>query len=260
MSDPNDQAKRNSRTIHKRIFKLKRPELGKKEDKRKRKRPGPKKKLLNKLAPELVRRHLEDKHTEVLSNLTRGLKVGCYELQQAKKSLHRARRIVIKKMLAYTYSDTEICMELGITGGQLGLYKTNLYKEEVIALKKKTPEESFIEYKHNQMEVVKDIDVMIQLSKDGGTVSSLSSALKTKSDILRDIATRAQEMGFMEKKPTEMKLIGGIDLTGISTEDILEMNARQVALIDKLGRGEMTSTKEIDRTLNPSKLKLVVNN
>lgn len=200
----------------------------------------------NLIIPDHVEKFLGEAERKVLSNLVRGLKVGKDETHRAKTSLHRARRIVIKKMIAYSYTDTEICMELEISGIQLHQYKRALYKEEIEALDKSTGEEQFVQYRHLQMEVVKDIDLLVENFKNSNNVNALSNALKTKSDIIRDIATKAQEMGLMTRKPNELKLVNDVDLTKLSTVELMELNEKQLELIRAVGKGELTSTSEIN--------------
>lgn len=202
------------------------------------------------IIPEVVVKHLEDHHQETLSNLTRGLKVPPKELEQAQLSLHRARKIVIKKMIAYSYTDSEIIMEIGISGRQLANYKKALYKEEINALKVMTAEEQYVNYRHCQMEVIKDIDVLLQECRSNNNTNVLSNMLKTKSDILRDIATKAQEMGLMTKVADELKVIGGVDLAQLNNEQLNDLIYKQQALVHKVQRGELTSRTEISAALS----------
>jgi len=203
--------------------------------------------------PEQVTRYLDEHHVEVLSNLTRGLKVTDKERDKAKISLHRARRIVIKKMIAYSYTDSEIILELNINGAQLAAYKKALYKEEILTLKKMTAEEQYVNYRHTQMEVVKDIDLLIQKFKDSNNANALSNALKTKSDVLRDIATKAQEMGLMTKVANEIKVIGEVDMSQLDNKQLLRMLMKQQLLVDKVAKGELTNRSEIKRALTVDK-------
>jgi len=199
--------------------------------------------------PESVGRWLDDEHIYVLDNLTRGLRVEAPLVKKAKLSLHKARKIVIKKMLAYTYTDSEICLELDLTGNELHNYKRALYKEEIESLRKSTAEEQFVQYRHNQMEVIKDLDVLIEKFKSGTNSNALANALKVKFEILRDIAAKAQEMGFMEKKPEELKVIGEVDLAELSNDQMLSLVQRQQDLVNRVAAGELTSVGKIKKAL-----------
>lgn len=193
----------------------------------------------------------------ILSNLTRGLKVTSNELNRAKRSLHRARKIGIKKMLALSYTDTEICMELNIGGISLAKYKKDLFRDEVKALTEASPDELFVMYKFNQMEVVKELDVVIHKYKGiDGNCNALASALKTKADILRDIAEKAIKMGYMDKQQNVGDFVNGVNLHDVSDDDLMEMNIDQLELLKDLKQGKLTSTTEIKRVFKPT-LKLV---
>lgn len=202
--------------------------------------------------PKSVGRWLNESDKNTFENLTRGLRVTDKERDRAKVSLHHARKIVIKKMIAYCYTDSEICMELEITGKQLAAYKKALYKEEIEALRKSGPEDQFVQYRHNQMEVIKDIDMLIEKFKDTKAVNALANALKTKSEILRDIANKAQEMGFMEKRAQELKIVNDIDLTALSNAQLLDLVERQQQLVSKVAKGNVTSLTEIKNAMKVS--------
>jgi len=199
--------------------------------------------------PPNVRNWLDDHHEEVFANLTRGLKVAKPLIAKAKRSLHLARKIVIKKMLAYSYTDSEICMELELNGNQLQQYKRSLFKEEIEALRKSTPEEQFVQYRHNQMEVIKDIDMLILKFRETKHLSALSNALRTKSEILKDISSKAQEMGFMEKRASEVKIINDIDLSQLKPDELFSLIQRQQNLVKKVAKGQITSLTEIKNSL-----------
>jgi len=196
---------------------------------------------------------IDDHHEKTLEHLTRGLKIARPDILKAKKSLHLARRIVIKKMLAYSYTDSEICFELDLSGNQLQQYKRALFKEEIEALKHSTPEEQFIQYRHNQMEVIKDLDMLIEKFKATQHLNALSNCLRTKSDILKDISNRAQEMGFMEKKAQEVKIINDIDLGELSSKELFGLVERQQALVQKVSAGNVTSLSEIRKSMKVDK-------
>lgn len=204
--------------------------------------------------PKSIEKYLNDENQVVFENLNRGLRVSDKERGRAKSSLHYARKSIIKKMKAYCYTDSEICLELEINGTQLQNYKKAMYKEEIEALKKSTPEEQFIEYRHNQMEVVKDIDTLIERFRDNKMVNAISNALKTKSEILKDIANRAQEMGFMEKKIQELKIINDVDLATLSTDQLFDLVQKQQRLVNKVARGNVTNITEIKNSMKVEEL------
>jgi len=199
--------------------------------------------------PPQVGKWLTENDTQVLSNLTRGLKVAEKDKDKAKRNLHTARKLCIKKMIAYCYTDAEICLELEINGSQLHQYKRVLFRDEIEAMKKSTPEEQFVQYRHIQMEIVKDIDVLIEKYKETNHANALNNALKTKSDILRDIAVKAQDMGFMEKKAGELKVTHNVDLSQLNDQQLLDLLIRQHALVQKLAKGKVVPLKEIKRSM-----------
>lgn len=201
---------------------------------------------------ESVARHLEGHYKETLSNLARGLKVDQYDVDRARKSLHRARRIVIKQMMAYSYSDTEICLELDVNAAQLMLYKRKLLAQEIETLKNTTAEEQFVMFRSSQLEVIKDCDVIINKFRDEPAYkATVAGMLKLKSEAISRINDKMEKMGFMKVVKDIDNPFDNLNLESFTQEEIIAHNKVVMDMMDDINSGK--------KFLNKDKISNVIN-
>ncbi len=161
--------------------------------------------------------------TDKLNDMTRGLKLPKGADTNARLNFYSAREAFVKQAIALNYTDTEICAALKCTGKKLQTYKSRVFTNEATVLNRMTQMEHFIEYKLKTMEVIKDIDVLVEKFRVGNNLMGLSSALKAKQDAIERLKGATQEVGLMDKKADEVKIIGGINMRELSQEELLEV-------------------------------------
>lgn len=177
--------------------------------------------------------------TDILQEMTRGLEMPEDQTWRAKESFFAARDQFVKHAIALNYTDTEICRTLKITGHTLHNIKARIFQNEVESLTKMTQLEHFVEYRLKQMEVIKDLDVLIEQFRAGKNLQGLSSALKAKTEALKELKEAAQEVGLLDRKPEEVILVNGVNVKELSNAD----------LMDKITDGYKTIHKLMDNVL-----------
>jgi len=183
-----------------------------------------------------------------LANLTRGLELPKDFTTGARVNFYTARDQFVKQAIALNYTDKEICTALDIGGKLLADIKTRIFKEEIKTLDSMSQKEHFVEYKLKQYEVIKDLDTLIEKHRRGNNLVGLQSALKQKSDVLKELKSSAQEIGIMKKKAEEVKIIEGRNVKELSNEEIINNIQKQNSLINSLlGNSNITLERTTDK-------------
>ncbi len=100
-------------------------------------------------------------------------------------------------------------------------------------------EELFVQYKLQQMEVVKDLDVIVEQFKGTKQLTALAAALKAKSDIYNEIINKGYEFGVIEKTPEKSAvLVGSIDITSASLEELKSAASKNNEELRKITQSE----------------------
>lgn len=137
------------------------------------------------------------------------------EVRQAKKDL-------VRTLIALNYNDYEMIEYLEIPAKELAKLKKEIFFEELTIHRQMNNEELFIQYKLQQMEVIKDLDVIIERFKGSKQLTALAAAMRTKSDIYNEIINKGYEFGVIEKAPDKSAvIIGNIDV-GNAKLDVLK--------------------------------------
>ncbi len=147
-------------------------------------------------------------------------------LTESKKSKkyeesRRARKDLVRTLISLNYNDHEMCEYLYIDVKELSRLKKEVYFEELSVHRQMTNEELFVQYKLQQMEVVKDLDVIVERFKGSKQLTALAGALKAKSEIYNDIINKGYEFGVIDKTPDKAALlVGNLDITSASLSDL----------------------------------------
>lgn len=169
-----------------------------------------------------------------LAEITRGLQLPEDATAKARTSYYTSRELFVKQCIALNYTDTEICRALKVTGRILAQIKAKIFQAEVEGLQKMSQLEHFVEYKLKQMEVVKELDVLIEEYRDSKNLQGLSASLKAKQEALKEIKSAAQDVGLLDKKPEEVIFVNGQNTKELSNEDLVNNIAEGYQHIQRL--------------------------
>lgn len=168
------------------------------------------------------------------SETTRGLKMpdDVEKLLDSDKKSKRyeasrqAKKDLVRTLIALNYNDYEMCEYLQITGKELAKFKKEVFFEELTVHRQMSNEELYVQYKLQQMEIVKDLDVIIERFKGSKQLTALAAAMRTKSDIYNEIISKGYEFGVIEKTAEKsISLIGNVDIgTATMTELKSQLN------------------------------------
>ena len=112
----------------------------------------------------------------------------------------------VKRLLGEGKPDHEIAEELLLTAGAYNDLKKELYRQETAEMYNLTTEDVYLEYKWRQMQCIKELDAVIELSKKEDNHNAALGAIRTKSDIIDKLVKIGQSMGVLDSAP-ERKLI-----------------------------------------------------
>lgn len=172
--------------------------------------------------------------TDKLEAMTRGLQLPKGANTMARLNFYSAREAFVKQAIALNYTDGEICTVLKITGKQLQTIKSKVYNNELQVLNRMTQLEHFVEYKLKTMEVIKDLDVLVEKFRVGNNLMGLASALKSKQDAIERLKGATQEVGLMDKKADEIRIVGGVNMRELTNDELLDVIAKGNVVTQKL--------------------------
>lgn len=149
-----------------------------------------------------------------------GMLTGSKKSKKYEES-RRARKDLVRTLISLNYNDFEMCEYLYVDAKELSKLKKEVYFEELSVHRQMTNEELFVQYKLQQMEVVKDLDVIVERFKGSKQLTALAAALKAKSDIYNEIINKGYEFGVIDKTPDKSALlVGNLDITSASLSDL----------------------------------------
>jgi hypothetical protein len=144
------------------------------------------------------------------------------------KNQAQAKKELVRTLISLSYSDFEICDYMEIKGHELARIKKEIFYEEIHGIRNMSSEEMFAQYKMQQMEVIKDIDVLVERFKGTKQLQALSSMIKTKADIFDKIIEKGQEFGVISKTAEKTAiLVGNLNLAE-SNADQIEAELKKV--------------------------------
>lgn len=148
---------------------------------------------------------------------------------------YRARKDLVRTLMALNYNDYEMCDYLNIDVKVLSKLKKEVFFEELAVHKQMTNEELFIQYKLQQMEIVKDFDVIVERFKNSKQLTALAAALKAKAEIYNDIISKGYDFGVIEKTPEKTALlVGNLDINAASITELKSAMAKNASEMEKL--------------------------
>jgi hypothetical protein len=154
------------------------------------------------------------------------------EARQAKKDL-------VRTLIALNYNDYEMIEYLQVPSKELAKLKKEIYFEELTIHRQMTNEELFVQYKLQQMEVIKDLDVIIERFKGSKQLTALAAAMRTKSDIYNEIINKGYEFGVIEKTPDKSAVIvGNINVANATLDDMKSQLVKTNKEIEKIVKSD----------------------
>ena len=172
----------------------------------------------------------------VESDERRGLHISDEDSERvfAKATSPKQAKInMVRTLISISYSDYEICEYLGIRGHELSKLKKEMFYEEITSQRDMTNEELFAQYKLQQLEIIKDIDVLVERFKDSQQLTAMASILKTKAEIYDKIIDKAQEFGVITKTPDKI-MMGALVFSDMSTNELHKISSDMNDKIKKL--------------------------
>lgn len=190
----------------------------------------------------------------ISSDERRGLKLSA---EQANEVFDRyklqasAKKDLVRTLISLNYTDYEICEFMDIKPFELSRIKKEVFYETITIERNLNNEERYAQYKLQQMEIIKDIDVLVERFKTTQQLQALSSILKTKSEITNNIIEKGYEFGVIEKTPEKAAvLVGGVNLSEASMETLEKELQKASEEIQKLTSDKTFLTKSTKRVLH----------
>ena len=142
--------------------------------------------------------------------------------------------------------DVEIREELGLEQEELDDLKKKMYEIEGDRIRGRSIEETFIDYVNGQRACVAQLDDIAE-SFSGGQLSAKVGAIRARSDILDKIVKFGQDIGLIDKRPEESRILAGVMVGDMSNKQLRGMITSELAGLDKMvkafGEGDIFAAK-----------------
>lgn len=115
--------------------------------------------------------------------------------------------------------------------------KKRMYDIETHRHADRTNNQLFIDYMINQKACLEDLDAAIRTYRDTNQANAMVGAIRAKSDIVDKIVKRGEELGVLRKENNGVKIIAGLDITGLTNLDIKLRIKAELQQLDQLTRG-----------------------
>jgi len=111
----------------------------------------------------------------------------------------------------------------------------------------------FLDYRREQLDVIKDLDEFVEdINKGEAHKSAIPTALRAKSDIIERILKAGQDLGVISRKPLEGVLLGGIVVGELDDNAIREkaneIQGRFAELTGAVSRGLLPAGFKFTKT------------
>lgn len=155
-------------------------------------------------------------------------------------------RLAIATLMAYFAEgkgDDEAREVMGLTLDQFSDLKKAMYSQQIEENRTKTIDERYVDYQLAQQSCVKSLESMIGEFKSTKQYNAMVGAIRARSDIIDKIVLKGQEFGLIEKKAEEKRIIGGVLVGSMPTEDLRKLIVGELVglekLVDKFGDGNI---------------------
>lgn len=144
----------------------------------------------------------------------------------------------VYELLSEGKSDEEIRAELEISEDQLAGLRERMNSQIGERLKRRAPEQVYLEYVIHQRSCMALLDEAIgRFRLDRAASGSIVQAIRARSDIYDKTIKFGQELGLVKKMPDEKRIIGGILVTQLSDDQLRNAIADQVTAMQKMVSG-----------------------
>lgn len=141
----------------------------------------------------------------------------------------RAKLAEIRLGLALRKTDLQIANELRLTPHRYNTLKKELIQQSTADLYNTTPEELYIEYSWQQSKCISDLEEVIKIGIEAGSLTAATSAIKAKSDILDKIIKMGQDIGVLVKEPEKKFVIHGHAVATMEINELRKLVSSEVS-------------------------------
>lgn len=157
---------------------------------------------------------------------------------------HAIARVL--EMLGEGKTDVEIRDDLGLDQDGYDLLKRKMYEVEGDRIRGRSIEETFIDYMTDQRACVKELDDIAKAFA-GNQLSAKVGAIRAKSDIVDKIVKFGQDIGLIDRRPEEKRILAGVMVADMSNKQLRGMITSELANLDKMvktfGEGSILDMK-----------------
>lgn len=156
---------------------------------------------------------------------------------------------VVRSFIADGLSRTEIMLRLNINEKQYDRIEVNLIENDGAQLINSSVAQLYLFYVLRMEGCIRQIDSYIQAAPKHD--AKIINAVKTKAGLLKDILTTGQDMGVINKKAKEVRVLGDINLAVMDTDHLQNLMFDRLKDFNKLiGKEEKTLPTAYERILD----------
>jgi len=145
-------------------------------------------------------------------------------------------RGAVARLLAHLgegMSDAEARDAMGLEQDQFDRLKRKLYELEGERLRNRPVEEVFVDYMVEQRACLKALDELGDVFAPG-QLSARVGAIRAKSDIVDKIVKFGQDIGLIDKRPEEKRILAGVMVSDMTNKQLRTMITSELANLNSL--------------------------
>jgi len=145
-------------------------------------------------------------------------------------------RGAVARLLAHLgegMSDAEARDAMGLEQDQFDRLKRKLYELEGDRLRNRPVEEVFIDYAIEQRACLKALDDLGDVFAPGQLAARVG-AIRAKSDIVDKIVKFGQDIGLIDKRPEEKRILAGVMVSDMSNKQLRSMITSELSNLNSL--------------------------
>tara|TARA_R110000803_G_scaffold128306_2_gene195729 strand:+ start:428 stop:1120 length:693 start_codon:yes stop_codon:yes gene_type:complete len=147
----------------------------------------------------------------------------------------------VRQLMGRGKSDVKILEQLGLTATPqvLSSIKKRIHITDTETFSQLNNVKVYTEFVEKSKQNINDLEEMQQRFKWKHQYTAIVAAIKMKHEINKDVIKTGQEMGFIEKKGNEVSIEAEMSFSTMSTDDVKQEVADEVARLNELANGNI---------------------
>jgi hypothetical protein len=175
------------------------------------------------------------------------------EKEGTRRTSNERRKLItdIRELIGQNYSDEEILEKLGIAQHILTEYKAHILAVDRAIFTKLDAATIFSDYVMKVRQVVRDLDDAIETCRNKSHAQALVTAIWKKKEAFDSVLKWSQELGFVKKSASELRLSSELSIGSMTEEDVRKEIEAELKRLTALSSGGVEMREEVFGLLPP---------